>query len=106
MSFPSTVMALLRYSDFIDKFAEAGPGDSFTNIVSDIFHGEFCCHRVLAVYQVGDGIPTKDISSDVADALIERIRNGDQASQLAKDFIVWCYESKGDEILEELGVAA
>ena len=103
--FPKTCMALLRYSDFIDKFAEAGPGDTFENIVSDIFNGEYLCHRVLAVYSVGSDQQTKDISNDVCDALITRIRKGEHASQLAKDFIVWCDKAR-DYAALEYGAAA
>ena len=98
--FPKTCMALLRYSDFIDKFAEAGPGDTFENIVSDIFTGEFLCHRVLAVYSVGSDHQTTDISDEVCDALIARIRNGETASQCAKDFIIWCDKAKTYAALE------
>lgn len=103
--FPKTIMVLLRYSDFIDKFAEAGPGDTFDNVVSDILHGEFICHRVLAVYSVGADHETTDISDDVCDALIARIRNGEAASQLAKDFIIWC-EKVNTFVDLELGAAA
>ena len=104
--FPKTTQILLRYNNFADCFAEVQPGYSFDDAVADIFNGEFICHRVLAVFETGEGIATTEISNKIADALIERIRSGGHACQQAKDFIVWCYEGVGDEILQQLGVAA
>ena len=103
--FPKTIQILLRYHSFADCFAEVSPGYSFENAVSDIFNGEFLCHRVLAVFETGEELTTREISNDIADALIERIRLGETPSKIAKDFIAWCYETEGDEILKELEAA-
>jgi hypothetical protein len=103
--FPKTIQILLRYHSFADCFAEVQPGYSFENAVADIFNGEFTCHRVLAVFETGEEIQTREISNEIADALIERMRKGEQASKTAKEFISWCFEAEGDEILEELQAA-
>lgn len=104
--FPKTTMILIRYHSFADCFAEVQPGYSVENAIADIFNGEFICNRILAVYETGEALSTREISNQIADGLIERIRKGESASQQAKDFIVWCYGGKGDEILQDLGVAA
>jgi hypothetical protein len=105
MIFPKTIMIMLRYNDCVDAFAEVRPGEPFENVCDDIFRGDFGCDRVLGVYEVGLGTVTIDVSGAVCRDIIERIRKGQPASQLAKDFVAWIDGPDGEEILNELQAA-
>ena len=86
MKLPATYIVLVDYGDKIGKaFAEVVPGDTFDNIVNDIWNGEH--DHVLGVYRVSEGEPTINVTGDVADALFARAKKDGAPSRAARDLI-------------------
>jgi len=71
----------------IRVFAETQPGTKLEDIASDIFHGEFSCSRIIAVYAIEENEPTIDVSSAIVKAIVERVIKGEHPSSLAVKFV-------------------